>query len=68
MSPEYLAINPNHQVPTLIDGEVTIHESNAILRYLCVKHELKDWYPDDVKARAAVDHGWIGINVACRRR
>jgi glutathione S-transferase len=39
-SPEYLAINPNHQIPTLLDGDIKIHESNAILRYLCTKHAL----------------------------
>jgi glutathione S-transferase len=58
LTPAYLAINPNHQVPTLIDGEVTIHESNAILRYLCVKHELEDWYPGAPAARAAVEQ-WL---------
>ncbi len=58
LSAEYLAINPNHQVPTLIDGDVKIHESNAILRYLCHKHDLKDWYPDDPATRAVVDQ-WL---------
>jgi glutathione S-transferase len=55
LTPAYLAINPNHQVPTLIDGAVKIHESNAILRYLCAKHELENWYPSAPAARAAVD-------------
>ena len=58
MKPEYLAINPNHQLPTLLDGDIKIHESNAILRYLCLKHDLKDWYPDDLAARAAVEQ-WL---------
>jgi len=58
MKPEYLAINPNHQLPTLVDGDIKIHESNAILRYLCLKHDLKDWYPDDLAARAAVEQ-WL---------
>ncbi|MEW5421698.1 glutathione S-transferase family protein [Amorphus sp. 3PC139-8] len=31
---DYLALNPNAKVPTLIDGTVTIWESNTILRYL----------------------------------
>ncbi|HER27057.1 MAG TPA: glutathione S-transferase family protein, partial [Rhodospirillales bacterium] len=38
--------------------EVKIHESNAILRYLCRKHDLKDWYPDDLKIRANVEQ-WL---------
>ncbi|HKO91456.1 MAG TPA: glutathione S-transferase family protein [Polyangiaceae bacterium] len=60
-SPEYLAINPNHQVPTLIDGATKIHESNAILRYLCMKHALHDWYPSD-PARLAVVEQWLDWN------
>lgn len=31
---KYLAMNPNGRVPTLIDGELTLWESNAICRYL----------------------------------
>jgi glutathione S-transferase len=61
LSAAYLAINPNHQVPTLIDGDLTLHESNAILRYLCHKHGLTDWYPSDLKHRARVDQ-WLDWN------
>ena len=31
---EYLTMNPTAKVPTLVDGEVVIWESNTILRYL----------------------------------
>jgi glutathione S-transferase len=61
LSAEYLAINPNHQVPTLVDGEVKIHESNAILRYLCVKHDLDAWYPRHPASRAKVEQ-WLDWN------
>lgn len=64
LSPEYLEINPNHQVPTLIDGALKLHESNAILRYLCVKHQLRDWYPDAPETRARVEQ-WLDWN-QCR--
>jgi glutathione S-transferase len=64
LSPEYLAVNPNHQVPTLLDGDVRIHESNAILRYLCVKHALHDWYPSEPAKRAVVEQ-WLDWN-QCR--
>ncbi len=63
MAPAFLAINPNHQVPSLIDGDVRIHESNAILRYLCNKHGLTDWYPGDPDKRAVVDQ-WLDWNQA----
>ena len=33
-TPEYKALNPNAKVPTLVEGEVVIWESNTILRYL----------------------------------
>lgn len=32
--PEFLALNPNAQVPVLIDGDYVLWESNAILTYL----------------------------------
>ena len=33
-APEYLAINPNGKVPAIVDGDVTVFDSNAILLYL----------------------------------
>lgn len=33
-TPEYRALNPTGKVPTLIDGDLTLWESNAIVRYL----------------------------------
>lgn len=64
MQADYLAVNPNHQVPTMVDGDVKIHESNAILRYLCNKHQLDSWYPTDPATRAVVDQ-WLDWN-QCR--
>jgi glutathione S-transferase len=36
---EYRKLNPTIKVPTLIDGDVVIWESNSILRYLAAKHK-----------------------------
>jgi len=36
--PEYVKINPNGRVPTLIDGDTTITESTAIAQYLGAKY------------------------------
>jgi glutathione S-transferase len=61
LSAAYLAINPNHQIPTLLDGDLVLHESNAMLRYLCYKHDLTDWYPAEPKHRARVEQ-WLDWN------
>jgi len=37
-TPEFMAINPNGHVPTLVDGELVIWESMAINLYLARKH------------------------------
>ena len=61
LSPAYRAINPNGQVPTLVDDDLVLQESNAILRYLCNKHGLESWYPADPRRRAKVDQ-WLDWN------
>ena len=35
---EYLTLNPNAKVPTLVDGDVVIWESHTILRFLAASH------------------------------
>ena len=37
-TPEYRAMNPTGLVPTLQEGDFTLWESNAILRYLAQAH------------------------------
>lgn len=36
--PKYIALNPNRRVPTLIDGDLILWESNTICRYLIEKY------------------------------
>ncbi len=50
----YISLNPNRQVPTLVDGDLTMGESSAILKYLADKFDLAA-YPKDLKARAKVN-------------
>ena len=35
--PAYQAVNPNGKVPAIVDGDVTVFDSNAILLYLAEK-------------------------------
>jgi glutathione S-transferase len=53
-APEFLAINPNHAVPVLVDGDLTLTESSAILKYLADKAGCPA-YPTELKARARVN-------------
>jgi glutathione S-transferase len=52
----YVAVNPFGRVPTLIDGELVLPESNAILRYLASREERADLYPRALAERARVDY------------
>lgn len=56
--PAYRAINPNGLVPTLVDGDLIVWESNAILRYLCNRYGGERLYPADPALRAQVDQ-WL---------
>ena len=38
-TPEYLRLNPNARIPTLVDGEVVLWESMAINIYLAQKYQ-----------------------------
>lgn len=54
--PEFLALNPNGQVPVLIEGEFVLWESNAIISYLATKHGAL--VPMDLDGRALVEQ-WL---------
>ncbi len=54
----YLALNPNGLVPTLVDGDFKLWESQAIMTYLADRFEAESLYPKDLKARAEVDR-WL---------
>jgi GST-like protein len=43
--PEFLALNPNAKVPVIVDGDVRVFDSNAILLYLAEK--TGQFLPDD---------------------
>lgn len=51
-NPKFREFSPTGKVPTLVDGELTIWESLAILEYLHDKYPEKGFWPKDRKARA----------------
>ena len=54
--PEFTAINPNNRIPALVDGDVTVFESAAILQYLARK--TGRFYPAAEQVRARID-SWL---------
>jgi len=62
-SSEYLAINPNGSVPTLVDGDFVLWESNAIMQYLADKVPGNTLFPRDPKLRADVVR-WLSWDLA----
>ena len=52
--PEFLAINPNGKVPALVDGDLALWESNAIMQYLADSRPGNDLFPQDAKQRADI--------------
>jgi glutathione S-transferase len=57
--PEYLAMNPNGRVPTLVDGDFVLWESNSVMRYLALAYgQGSPIYPQAPKQRTSVDR-WL---------
>lgn len=54
---EFLKLNPNAQVPVILDDGFVLWESGAIMRYLARKHRSGLW-PADMKERALCDQ-WL---------
>ena len=51
---DYLAVNPNGMVPTLVDGSFILWESNAIMQYLADKAGNDTLFPRDLQRRTDV--------------
>src|SRR4051812_45880849 len=61
-TPDYLKLNPNAKVPTLVDGGLVIWESNTILR--CIGSKAKSsLYPADPGKRSQVAR-WMDWQLA----
>ena len=56
--PDFLAINPAGKVPVLIDGDLVLPESAAIVLYLAEKYPEKGLMPARLEQRAQV-YRWV---------
>lgn len=58
--PEFLRLNPFGQVPVIEDGNVVLHDSNAILVYLAQRYADERWLPRDAEGAARVQV-WLSV-------
>jgi glutathione S-transferase len=54
----FLALNPNGLIPTLQDGDLTVWESHAILRYLAATYGRSVFWSDSAAERSQTDR-WM---------
>lgn len=59
----YRALNPTARVPTLVDGDLRLWESNAILVYLADKHPEKKLAGETPRERAEIAR-WMFMNAS----
>ena len=57
--PEYVKLNPNGAVPTLVDGDLVLWESAAICQYLADKHAEKHLAPAAGTPERGKYYQWI---------
>ena len=64
-TPAFLHLNPAAQVPVVLDGDLVLRESNAILRYLCLKHGAEALYPSAPALRVRVEQwmDWVAYDL-----
>jgi glutathione S-transferase len=56
--PEFLAINPAHKIPVLVDGDRVVTESVAIVLYLAEKYPDRGLIPTTLEERGEF-HRWL---------
>lgn len=58
-SPEYLKLNPNGRVPTLVDGDLVLFESAAISHYIAYKNPQANLLPAEGTRDRALHDQWM---------
>ena len=54
----FVSLNPNASLPAMVDGDLVLWESNAILQYAADKFGRDAFYPKDLKVRADINR-WL---------
>ena len=60
-SPDYAALNPNMKAPTLVDGDLVLWESSAIMAHLCIQTG-SDMWPAHNPAEQVQMLRWLSWN------
>ena len=63
LKPDFVKLNPNHKIPTLVDNDFVLWESSAIMLYLISKKPGNSLYSDDPVTQADVNR-WLFWNIA----
>jgi glutathione S-transferase len=61
LTPEFKRLNPRGQIPVLLDGELVIWDSMAILVYLARRYGDERWLPNDALGEARVMQ-WLAVS------
>lgn len=63
LKPAFVKLNPNHKIPTLVDGDFVLWESSAIMLYLISKKPDNSLYSNVPKIQADINR-WLFWNTA----
>jgi len=62
MSPDFIALNRLHKVPVLVDGDLVLRDSAAIMIYLARRYGKPEWYPDSPHEMGEIQQ-WLSFSV-----
>ena len=61
--PDFLAMNPHGRIPVLVDDDLTVWESNSIVRYLCANYS-RDHLWAEAPAKRSLAERWMDWELA----